>query len=49
MKNYVRLKGSGAQGAFSNKVTLDNDGFTDEPVVQCNVQVVENTFVNDFK
>ena len=33
----------GTQGAFSDKVTPDIDGFTDEPVVQCDVQVVENT------
>ena len=32
-----------AQGAFSDKVTSDFDGFTDEPIVQCDVQVIENT------
>ena len=31
------------QGAFSDKVTPNIDGFTDEPVVQYDVQVVENT------
>ena len=36
-------------GAFSDKVTLDIDGFTDEPVVKCDVQVVENTFIDDSK
>ena len=25
------------------------DGFTDKPVVQCDVQVVENTFGDDSK
>ena len=31
------------QGEFSDKVTPGIDIFTDEPVVQCDVQVVENT------
>ena len=30
------------QGAFSDKVTPNIDGFTDKPVVQYDVQVVEN-------
>ena len=39
-----------AQGAFLDNITPDIDGLTDEPVVhQCDVQVVENTFVNDSK
>ena len=37
------------QGAFSDKVTLDVDGFTDEPVDKCHVQVAENTFIDDSK
>ena len=44
MKNSVTLQGyPGPQGPFSDKVTPDIDGFTDEPVVQCDVQAVENT------
>ena len=39
-KNYVRLQGLQAQGAFSNKITPDIYGFTEEPVVQCDGQVV---------
>ena len=35
------------QGAFLDKFTPDIDGFTDEPVVhQCDVQLVENIFIN---
>ena len=37
------------QGTFSEKLTPDIDGFTDEPVVQCDVQVVENIFAYDSK
>ena len=38
------------QRAFLDKVTPDIDGFTDEPVVyQCDVQFVENIFVDDSK
>ena len=33
----------GTQGAFSDKVTPNINGFTDETVVQYDVQVVENT------
>ena len=33
----------GIQGAFSDKDAPDIDGFTDEPVVLCTAQVVENT------
>ena len=39
----------GTQREFTDKVVPDIDGFTDEPVVQCDVQVVENTFVVDSK
>ena len=39
----------GTRGSFSYKVTPDIDGFTNEPIVQCNFQVVENTFVDDSK
>ena len=43
-ENLCRTTGiPGTQGAFSDKVTPYIDGFTDEPVVQCNVQVLENT------
>ena len=38
----------GTQGTFS-KLPQTFDGFTDEPVVQCDVQVVENTFIDDSK
>ena len=51
-KQYVRLQLiiPRTLGEFLNKVTPDIDGFTDEPVVhQCDVQVVENTFVDDSK
>ena len=36
-------------GAFSDKRTSDIDGFTREPVVGCDLQVVENTFLDDSK
>ena len=39
----------GTQGAFSDKLTPNIDVFIDEPVVQCDVQGVENTFTDDFK
>ena len=29
----------GIQGTISDKITSDIDGFTDEPVVQCDVEV----------
>ena len=51
-KQYVRLQLiiPGTQGAFLDKVTPDIDGFTDEPVLhQCDIQVVEYTFVDDSK
>ena len=38
MINYVRTGIPGTQWAFSDKVTPDIDGFTDKPVVQCDVQ-----------
>ena len=47
-KHYVRLQ-LGTQGVFSDKVVPDIDGFTGEPVAQCDVQVVENSFVDDSK
>ena len=40
---------TGTRGAFSDKVTTGINGFTVEPVVQCDVQVVENTFMDDSK
>ena len=41
---------TGTQGAFLDNVTPCTDGFTDEPDVhQRDVQVVENTFVDDSK
>ena len=39
----------GNQRTFSDKATPDTDVFTDQPVVQCNFQVVENTFIDDSK
>ena len=35
--------------AFSDKVTPGINDFIDEPVVQCDVQAVENAFMNDLK
>ena len=51
MKNYVRLQGyQGPKGHFqTDKVTPDIDYFTDKPVLQCDVQDVENTFIDDSK
>ena len=52
-KQYVRqiLKRGirGTSGTCSDEVTPDIDGFIDEPVIQCVVQVVKNTFVDDSK
>ena len=50
MKNYVRLQEyKGPKGHFQIKLPLnDIDGFTDEPG-QCDIQDVENTFVDNFK
>ena len=39
----TQKKCTGTQRAFSDKVTPDIDVLTDEPVVQCDVQVAENT------
>ena len=49
MKNCQTIAISGTQGGFSDKVTPDIDVFTDEPVVYCDVQVVEVTFIDDSK
>ena len=53
-KQYVRqiiqLRIQGSQEAFSDEVTPpDFDDFTDGQVVQCDVQVVRNTFVDNSK
>ena len=45
---YVRQIIYTNQGHLSTKVTPVN-GFTNEPVIQCNVPVVENNFVDDSK
>ena len=43
-KNVYHITGiPGTQRAFSDKVAPDIDVLTDEPVVQCDVQVAENT------
>ena len=43
-KNVYHITGiPGTHRAFSDKVTPDIDVLTDEPVVQCDVQVAENT------
>ena len=49
-KEYARLQLSipGTHLVFSDKVAPDIDGFTNEPVVQCDVEVVKNSFVDDF-
>ena len=39
----------GTQGIFSDTVTSDISGFTNEPVVQCDVQVAGNTFADNSK
>ena len=50
MKNYVRLQGyQGPMEHFQIKLPQIFDGFTDEPVVQRDVQVLENTFMDDSK
>lgn len=38
----------GTQGAFTNKITPDIDGCTDEPVFPCDVRIVKNYFVDDW-
>ena len=45
----IQLSIQGTQGAFSDKATSNIDDFTDEPEVQCDIQVVKNTFVDDSK
>ena len=37
------------KGSFSDKVAPDIDDFTDKPEIQCDAQVVKNTFLDDFK
>ena len=52
MKNYAVCQTTGipeTKGALSDKVSPNIDGFTDGPVVQCDVQFVENTFIDYFK
>ena len=49
MTTFVRTGIPGTQRPFSDKVTSDIDGFSFEPVVQCDVQVVGNTFIDDSK
>ena len=50
MKNYVRLQEYlGPKGHFQIKLPQIFDGFTDEPVVQCDAQAVENNFMDDSK
>ena len=46
MSDYKNTKD---QSVFSNKIAFNIDGFTYEPVVQCDVQFVENTFINNSK
>ena len=49
MTTVFQLDIPGPQESFSVKGTPDTDGFTNKPVVQCNVRVVKNTFVDDYK
>ena len=39
----------GLRGPFSDKVSSDIDGFSEEPVVRCDSLVVKNNFVDDCK
>ena len=48
-KPMLDSRDTGTQGSFSGKVTTGINGFTVEPVVQCDIQVVENTFMDDSK
>ena len=49
-KFRLQLSVLGTQGTILETVTPDIDGFTDEPVVhQCDVQLVENNFIDDFE
>ena len=50
MKNYIRLQEyQRTKGHFQIKLPQIFHGFTDEPVVQCDDQVVENTYMDDSK
>ena len=50
MKIYVRLQEyHGLKWHFQIKLPQIFNGFIDEPVAQCDVQVVENTFMDDYK
>lgn len=49
VKGIIQFGIPGPQGAFSDNVTPDVDGFINEPVVQCDISVVKNTFVYDSK
>ena len=50
MRQIIQLRIPGPQEAFSDEVTPpDFDDFTDGQVVQCDVQVVRNTFVDNSK
>ena len=46
--DYIGLYNDGAKKE-GVPFSPDIDGFTDEPVVQCDAQVVENTFIDDSK
>ena len=39
----------GLRGPFSDKVSSDIDGFSEEPVVRCDSPVVKNNFVDYCK
>ena len=45
----IQLGIPGTEEAFSDKVTPDIDGFTEESVVRYDVPVVKNTFIDDSK
>ena len=47
MINYVRTGTPETQREFSDKVTPDIYGFTDKPVVQCDVQFYRWFQIND--
>ena len=49
MINFVRIGIPVTQGAFSDEVAPDIDGFTDEPVVKVMFKLTENTFIDDSK
>ena len=49
-KKYVRLQEYQVpKGHFQIKLPQIFDGFTDQLVVQCDIQVVKNTFIDDSK